>query len=146
MFGNAILTRVPVKDVQQAAYSGQEGKEERRWMCVETVQGVTVCGSHLAVSRSVSAQEAQCRELENLLAERAAEGPTFFGGDVNRRTDCASDGMWVTTDAGATQAPGIQHIYGSNTAKLVSSTWQPATYTDHPFLITTSIVPPRGHR
>ena len=40
-------------------------------------------------------------------------GTTVFGGDVNRQEPCAPATMWARQDTAATQAAGVQHIYGS---------------------------------
>ena len=92
-----------------------------------------------------------CRDLEELLAERGIEvgaqcaelasvlasyvgGATVFGGDVNRHESCAPAGWWTLTDAAASQAPGIQHVYGNERLASPTGTVVPAVYTDHDFL------------
>lgn len=145
-FGNAVLTKVAVKDSEQAPFASQSGAEQRRWICVTTRQGVNVCTTHLAVGATSANQQAQCTELEGVLARKQEEGPTFFGGDMNRQTDCAPEGMWVMRDDEARQLPGIQHLYGPATGGAVTEQVIPATYTDHDFILATSVLAPKGHR
>ncbi|MGW0855929.1 endonuclease/exonuclease/phosphatase family protein [Streptomyces sp. NPDC002690] len=129
VFGNAVLTKDAIRSSQDAPYSVFSGVEERRWLCVTTARRVNVCSSHLSTDGEAadSTNSVQCAELAAVLASR---GPrTIFAGDVNRHASCAPEGMWTLTDAAATQAAGIQHVYGNLAAPKV--TVEPAAYTDH---------------
>jgi endonuclease/exonuclease/phosphatase family metal-dependent hydrolase len=135
VFGNAVLTKEHIVESRDAAFAAQSGVEERRWICVTTARRVTACSSHLSTRGTVEARaanDAQCSELATVL--RSQEGAVVFGGDVNRQESCAPAGWWTVTDAAATQAPGIQHVYGSERLGSPSSAVVPATYTDHDFL------------
>ena len=137
LFGNAVLTKQRIVSSRDGPFAAQADPEERRWLCATTTQDVTVCSSHLSTRGSVGAQRAndeQCRELASVLASYAARGATIFGGDVNRDESCAPAGSWTETDTAATQAPGIQDVYGSSAFLSPASTVVPAPYTDHDFL------------
>jgi endonuclease/exonuclease/phosphatase family metal-dependent hydrolase len=129
VFGNAVLTKEAVRGSRDAAYSVFSGVEERRWLCVTTARRVNVCTSHLSTDGEAagSANSVQCAELADVLSSYGRR--TVFAGDVNRHTSCAPEGMWTLTDETATQAPGIQHVYGNLAAPEV--TVELATYTDH---------------
>ncbi|PZG20075.1 endonuclease/exonuclease/phosphatase family protein [Nonomuraea aridisoli] len=132
-FGNAVLTKEAIKASQDEPYSVFSGVEQRRWLCVTTARGVDVCTSHLSTDGEApgTANSTQCAELGQVLASRGR--PTIFAGDVNRRASCAPEGHWTLTDAAATQAPGIQHAYGTLTSPTLEL--EPATYTDHDALV-----------
>jgi hypothetical protein len=133
VFGNAVLTKEAIHASQDAPYSVFNGVEQRRWLCVTTARGLDVCTSHLSTDGEApgSANSIQCAELTNVLASR--KRPTIFAGDVNRHASCAPTGQWTLTDAAATQAPGIQHAYGTLTAPTLEI--EPTTYTDHDALV-----------
>jgi len=138
VFGIAVLTREPIRTSADQAYAAQAGLEERRWLCASTVRDVTVCASHLSTRGSGAARaanEAQCQELGQVLAQYVAAGPTVFGGDVNRAGSCAARGMATLTDADAGQLSGIQHIYMSWEFWSPEAEVVPAAYTDHDFLV-----------
>lgn len=104
--------------------------------CTTTARSVTACSAHLSTRGSLEAQaanDAQCAELAAVLAEYDARA-AVFGGDVNRRESCAPDGWWTLTDAAAAQAPGIQHVYGSDRLASPTGSVVPAVHTDHDFL------------
>ena len=117
VFGNAVLTRAGITSSEDQAFRAQLGAEERRWLCVSTDDGVRVCTSHLSVAGStdqgVATNQAQCEELGAVLAAEGRREATVFAGDVNRMSSCAPTGSWTFRDDEATQAPGIQHAYGT---------------------------------
>ncbi len=133
VFGNAVLSKVPIRSVEEAPFSVFNGVEERRWTCATTARRVDVCTSHLSTDGEAptSTNSVQCREVAALLASR--DNPVMFGGDMNRRTSCAPEGFWTLTDAEATQLPGIQHVYGNLAAPQLEL--EPATYTDHDVMV-----------
>ena len=138
LFGIAVLTREQIWTSADQAYAAQAGLEERRWLCAATVRDVAVCASHLSTRGSGAARaanEAQCQELSQVLAQYVAAGPTVFGGDVNRAGSCAAPGMAKLTDAVAGQLSGIQHIYVSSEFWSPEAEVVPALYTDHDFLV-----------
>ena len=137
LFGDAVLTRAAIEDTDKRDFKAQAGPERRRWLCVTTQVNVDVCTAHLNTRSSVevAGNDAQCAELEALLARRARERTVAFGGDVNRRVSCAPDGAWTRTDSGADQAPGIQHVYGSGALRSPSAKVLPAAHTDHDVLL-----------
>ena len=121
-----------------APYVAQNGVEERRWICVTTTEQVNVCTSHLttAGTDAGTANTAQCVELTAVLQRFANDGTTIFAGDVNRLDSCAPDTFWNETDAAATQARGIQHVYGTaRSFKKPVAEIEPATYTGHDVLL-----------
>lgn len=146
VFGNAVLTRAEITSSQEQAYEAQLGSEERRWLCVGITDGVRVCTSHLSVAGSeaqVATNEAQCRELGEVLADGERRGTTVFAGDVNRQGSCAPSGSWTFRDDQATQARGIQHAYGSRRSLLGPvAEIVPMTYTDHDGLLVRALLRP----
>lgn len=138
VFGNAVLTKERITASQDQPFTTQFGVEERRWLCATTARDATVCTAHLSTRGSDGARaanDAQCAELASTLARYHAMRPTIFGGDVNRQGSCAAPGMWTLTDSAASQAPGIQHSYGSDYGFLTpTAEIQSATYTDHDYL------------
>ncbi len=138
VFGNAVLVNDDILSTEDQAFRAQSGVEERRYLCVTTEGGVRVCTSHLSVSgtpEQAATNEAQCRELTNVLAGDRQEA-TIFGGDVNRQKSCAPKGFWTLRDSEATQAPGIQHAYGLRERLLQpKADIVPMTYTDHDGLL-----------
>jgi len=134
LFGNAVLTKAAVKRTTSRDFEAQAGPERRRWLCVRTREDVEVCTAHLNTRSPVeiAGNEAQCVELAKLLARRRS---VIFGGDVNRRRPCAPARFWVRTDKGAEQAPGLQHVYGSDALKAPSVDVVPAAHSDHDVLI-----------
>lgn len=147
VFGNAVLTKERIVASQDRAFTTQYGVEERRWICATTAREVSVCTAHLSTRGSDGARlanDAQCAELTGVLESFASRSATAFAGDVNRQESCASAGMWTVTDSGAAQAPGIQHAYGTEADLLTpSGSVDPATYTDHDFLVVRArLVPP----
>jgi endonuclease/exonuclease/phosphatase family metal-dependent hydrolase len=137
LFGDAVLTEAAIESTDNQDFEGQAGPERRRWLCVTTGVDVDVCTAHLNTRSAieVAGNDAQCAELEALLARRAATRTVIFGGDVNRRRSCAPDGIWTRTDRSADQAPGIQHVYGSRALRSPSVEVMPATHTDHDVLL-----------
>jgi endonuclease/exonuclease/phosphatase family metal-dependent hydrolase len=149
VFGIAVLTKDQIRTSAGRAYATQAGLEDRRWECATTVRDVTVCASHLGTRGSRAARaanEAQCRELERVLAGYAAAGPTVFGGDVNRRSSCAAPGMATLTDAAAARLGGIQHIYVSAQFRSPEAAVIPAAHTDHDFLAAHARLAPSSAR
>ncbi len=145
LFGIAVLTKDDIRTSQDRAFAIQADPEERRWLCATTDRAVTVCTAHLSTRYSSServANDAECRELRSVLAPRADSGTTFFGGDVNRQTSCAPSTMWATHDSAATQSAGVQHVYGTTSAKEPSVSVGEATYTDHDFLLAAATTAP----
>ena len=55
---------------------------------------------------------------------------------MNRQDSCAPPAFWTLRDSAATQAPGIQHAYGS-VPRLLQPQAEvlPLTYTDHDGLL-----------
>jgi endonuclease/exonuclease/phosphatase (EEP) superfamily protein YafD len=137
LFGDAVLTKAPIVSSEAEDFVAQKGIERRRWLCVSTRGDVDVCTAHLNTRSSVEigGNDAQCAEVAALLKQRAAKGAVIFGGDVNRLDSCAPEGAWTETDAGARQAPGLQHVYGSGALKPLSAEVVPAVHTDHDVLI-----------
>lgn len=140
LFGIAVLTKDDVLTSQQAAFTVRADPEERRWLCATTDADISVCTAHLSTRYSSGERadnDVQCHELRNVLARRADDGTTFFGGDLNRQASCAPATMWVARDTDATQTPGVQHVYGSRSIEEPSVSVTDATYTDHDFLLVT---------
>jgi len=137
LFGDAVLTEAAIERADNHDFKAQAGFERRRWLCVTTRVEVDVCTAHLNTRSTieVAGNDAQCAELEALLARRASAGTVAFGGDVNRRDSCAPDGVWTRTDGSAIQAPGLQHVYGSAALRGPSAKVVPATHTDHDVLL-----------
>jgi endonuclease/exonuclease/phosphatase family metal-dependent hydrolase len=136
-FGDAVLTRAAVVGSEGHAFRTQAGSERRRWLCVTTRENVDVCTAHLATRSpvEVAGNDGQCAELATILARRMAARPVIFGGDVNRRRPCAPPGLWTRTDDTATQAPSLQHAYGSAVLRSPAAHVAPAMYTDHDVLV-----------
>ncbi|GAA5113427.1 hypothetical protein GCM10023339_17790 [Alloalcanivorax gelatiniphagus] len=135
VFGNAVLTKERIVEARDAAFAAQSGVEERRWICATTARRITACSAHLSTRGTPDQQganDAQCAELATVLS--SYDGAVVFGGDVNRQASCAPAGWWTLTDAAATQAPGIQHVYGSDRLAAPTATVVPAVHTDHDFL------------
>lgn len=150
VFGNAVLVREAVRTSEDRAFAAQEGVEERRWLCVGTARGLTVCTTHLSTRGSAAARaanDAQCAEYAAVLAGRAADGPVVGTGDVNRQDGCGPEGTWTVTDAAAAQLPGIQHVYGTE-RDLLEPVGEvvPATYSDHDHLLVRARRLPPGLR
>jgi endonuclease/exonuclease/phosphatase family metal-dependent hydrolase len=137
LFGDAVLTKAPIDSTDNHDFRTQAGIERRRWLCVTTRGGVDVCTAHLNTRSpvEVAGNDAQCAELAALLERRAPARAVIFGGDVNRRGSCAPDGFWTRTDSSASQAPGLQHVYGSDSLRSPSPEVVPARRTDHDFLV-----------
>src|ERR687896_1168789 len=137
LFGDAVLTEAAVVSSDSQDFQAQAGIERRRWLCVTTRVDVDVCTAHLNTRTpiEVAGNDAQCVELAALLARRAAARTVIFGGDVNRRRSCAPDGVWTRTDRSAEQAPGLQHVYGSEALRSPSAEIVPAKHTDHDVLL-----------
>jgi endonuclease/exonuclease/phosphatase family metal-dependent hydrolase len=144
LFGSAVLTEAAIQRAERQDFEAQAGPERRRWLCVTTRAGVDVCTAHLNTRSpvEVAGNEAQCVELKALLARRAAARTVIFGGDVNRRDSCAPAGLWTRTDGSAEQAPGLQHVYGSEALRAPSAEVVPATHTDHDVLLVRSELTP----
>jgi hypothetical protein len=134
LFGDAVLTEAAVERADSRDFKTQAGPERRRWLCVTTRIQVDVCTAHLNTRSDVevAGNDAQCAELAQVLARRE---PVVFGGDVNRRRSCAPEGMWTRTDASAGQAPGLQHVYGSDALRSPSAEIVPAAHSDHDVLL-----------
>jgi endonuclease/exonuclease/phosphatase family metal-dependent hydrolase len=137
LFGDAVLTKAAIESTDNRDFEAQAGIERRRWLCVTTRVDVDVCTAHLNTRTTieVAGNDAQCAELAALLARRAAARTVTFGGDVNRRHSCAPDGFWTRTDITAHQAPGLQHVYGSDPLHSPSAEVVPARHSDHDVLI-----------
>ena len=148
-FGLAVLTRSAMSASRDRAFAVQPGGEERRWLCASTIRNVTVCTAHLSTrdsARQRAANDAECRELRGVLSRRLLRGATVFGGDTNRGTTCAPASMWTTRDETASQAAGLQHIYGSLPLAESSPGVATATYSDHDFLFAAGHLPARDDR
>jgi endonuclease/exonuclease/phosphatase family metal-dependent hydrolase len=137
LFGNAVLTEAAIESTDNQDFKAQAGPERRRWLCVTTRSDVDVCAAHLNTRSivEIAGNDAQCVELAALLARRASARTVIFGGDVNRRRPCAPDGLWTRTDRSADQAPGLQHVYGSDALRSPSAEVVPAKHTDHDVLL-----------
>jgi endonuclease/exonuclease/phosphatase family metal-dependent hydrolase len=144
LFGDAVLVKATIQRTDSRPFEAQAGPERRQWLCVSTRVGVDVCTAHLASPEpdEVAANDPQCAELRALLARRAAAGTVIFGGDVNRRPSCAPHGFWTRTDGSAHQDPGSQHVYGTGALRSPSARVQPATHTDHDFLLVRAYLTP----
>lgn len=144
VFGNAVLVDGGITSSQDQAFQAQLGSEERRVLCAVTDAGVRVCTAHLSVAGSAeqaATNDAQCAELTVLLGQDGQRRATIFGGDVNRQESCAPAGFWTLTDSAATQAPGIQHAYGSRAwLQHPESAIVPLTYTDHDGLLARALL------
>ncbi len=149
VFGLAVLTQDAISSSHNRAFAIQAGGEQRRWLCATTVRSITVCTAHLSTRETIGqrvANDAECRELHDLLARRQQTRATVFGGDVNRQATCAPAAMWTRRDLAATQATGIQHIYGSMPLARSSPGVAAATYTDHDFLFAAGNLLPTAGR
>jgi endonuclease/exonuclease/phosphatase family metal-dependent hydrolase len=137
LFGDAVLTKAAIESVASQAFETQAGIERREWLCVTTRVDIEVCTAHLNERTPVErpGNDAQCAELAQLLARRAAARTVIFGGDVNRRSSCAPDAFWTRTDRAARQAPGFQQVYGTGALRSPSPEVVPATHTDHDVLL-----------
>jgi endonuclease/exonuclease/phosphatase family metal-dependent hydrolase len=137
LFGDAVLTEAAIESSDNEDFEAQAGIERRRWLCVTSGVDVDVCTAHLNTRSTieVAGNDAQCAELAALLARRAVVRTVMFGGDVNRRHSCAPDGFWTRTDITAHQAPGLQHVYGSDPLHSPSAEVVPARHSDHDVLI-----------
>jgi endonuclease/exonuclease/phosphatase family metal-dependent hydrolase len=143
LFGDAVLTEAAVERTDSHDFEAQAGIERRRWLCVTTRVGVEVCTAHLNTRSPIelAGNEAQCAELAALLERRASARTVIFGGDVNRRGSCAPDGFWTRTDTSADQAPGLQHVYGSDALRSPSAEVVSAIHTDHDVLLVHALIP-----
>ena len=144
LFGLAVLTQRAVAGSESDVFRAQAELEERRWLCVSTVDGVDVCTAHLEApdTRDAAANDGQCAELGRVLADRGSRS-LLFGGDLNRRGSCAPAGAWTRTDAASDRLPGVQHAYGSAAfddpvAEVVS--WP---FSDHDLLVVSAQVVPQ---
>jgi endonuclease/exonuclease/phosphatase family metal-dependent hydrolase len=146
LFGDAVLAEAAIDSSDSRDFETQAGIERRRWLCVTTRADVDVCTAHLNTRSPIEVEgnDAQCAELAELLARRAASGAVAFGGDVNRRDSCAPAGVWTRTDTSAQQAPGLQHVYGSGALRSPSAEVVPATHTDHDVLLVRARLPAPG--
>ena len=146
VFGNAVLVDGNITGSDEGAFEAQLGSEERRWLCVETMEGVRACTAHLSVAgftAQAASNEAQCQELKTILGRDGQRRATIFAGDVNRKESCAPADFWTATDADAAQAPGIQHAYGSRGwLPTPRTTIVPMAYTDHDGLLVESMLRP----
>ena len=138
-FGNAVLTRAPIVASESHAFAAQDGIEQRRWLCATTRLDQDVCTAHLSTrstATTASANDAQCAELAEFLADRPTGRVVVFAGDVNRRDSCAPDGFWTLTDESADQQPGVQHVYGYGVAVgSPSAEVLAAEHSDHDVLV-----------
>ncbi|WP_380164942.1 endonuclease/exonuclease/phosphatase family protein [Jannaschia sp. R86511] len=150
VFGNAVLTSAGITSATDQAYEAQLGAEERRVLCVVTTDGVRTCTTHLSVAGTAAqaaTNQAQCRELAAVLTDGPGRGATIAGGDVNRLTSCAPQGFWTLRDDQATQAVGIQHVYGSRGVWLrPQAEIVPLSYTDHDGLLVHALLRPGAGR
>ena len=137
LFGDAVLTKASVETAESRDFEAQAGPERRRWLCVTTRAEVDVCTAHLNTRSAVEVggNTAQCAELAALLARRASAATVVFGGDVNRRRPCAPDGAWTRTDSSASQAAGLQHVYGIGGLRSPSAEVVNAAHSDHDVLL-----------
>lgn len=144
LFGDAVLVKATIERTDSQPFEAQAGPERREWLCVSTQVGVDVCTAHLASPEpvEVAANDAQCAELRALLARRAAARIVIFGGDVNRRPSCAPHGFWTRTDGSARQDPGSQQVCGTGALRSPSARVEPATHTDHDFLLVRAYLTP----
>jgi endonuclease/exonuclease/phosphatase family metal-dependent hydrolase len=135
LFGDAVLTEAAIESAESRDFEAQSGPERRRWLCVTTRDEVDVCTAHLNTRSAIEIKgnDGQCAELAALLAPR--ERTVVFGGDVNRRRTCAPGGAWTRTDASASQAPGLQHVYGSSDLRSPAAEVIPAAHSDHDVLL-----------
>ena len=146
LFGLAVLTKRPVASSESDVFRAQAELEERRWLCVSTVDDVDVCTSHLETPdtpEAAAANDGQCAELSRVLADRGSRS-VLFGGDLNRRGSCAPVGAWSRTDAASDRLPGVQHVYGSPAfddpvAQVVA--WP---FSDHDLLVVSARAVPRS--
>jgi endonuclease/exonuclease/phosphatase family metal-dependent hydrolase len=149
VFGLAVLTKERIRSSEDDAFATHAGLEERGWLCVTTVGAISVCTAHLDTRESQEARranDAECAELQGVLARYGERGATMFGGDVNRQRSCAPAAMWTRKDTAATQHAGIQHIYGSTSPNEPSAGVAAATYTDHDFFSAAGRVGPTAVR
>jgi endonuclease/exonuclease/phosphatase family metal-dependent hydrolase len=137
LFGDAVLTKAAIETSASREFDAQAGIERRRWLCVTTRRDIDVCTAHLNTRSpiEITGNDPQCAELAALLARRAAARTVMFGGDVNRHPSCAPARFWTRTDSSAEQAPGLQHVYGSNEFRSPSAEVLPASHTDHDILL-----------
>jgi len=145
VYGIAVLSRAPVTDSHDTRYDSQDGIEDRQALCVTTAQEVTVCGTHLTLRFPQpvgKVNEAQCRELADLLAQQKHGRPLLASGDMNRAEPCAPPGMWTRTDAAALQSAGLQHVYDNSWFADPVVRVEPMRFTDHDALVVTARLRP----
>jgi endonuclease/exonuclease/phosphatase family metal-dependent hydrolase len=137
LFGDAVLTKAPIRSSESHDFKMQAGLETRRWLCVTTSRDIDVCTAHVntRAASEATGNDAQCAELKAILARRATARAVIFGGAVNRRAPCAPSGAWIRTDRSALQAPGLQHVYGTGALRSPTAKVLPATHTDHDVLL-----------
>ena len=136
-FGDAVLTKARIVASESHPFAVQDGIEQRRWLCVTTRLEQDVCTAHLSTGSTTitaSANDAQCAEIADFLADRPTARIVAFAGDVNRRGSCAPDGFWTLTDQSADQQPGVQHVYG-NGVDSPSAVVLPVRHSDHDMLV-----------
>lgn len=139
-YGIAVLTKASITSSVNRPYDAQDSVEQRRWICVGT-NHATVCATHLDIrggSQLDAVNDAQCAEFAHVLEAFTADRPLVAGGDMNRTEACAPQGMWVKTDAEATQTAGKQHVYGTADLHDPVARVIPLSYTDHDGLVVDS--------
>ena len=137
VFGDAVLTKAAIVSADNHAFTAQAGVERRRWLCVATRARIEVCTAHLNTRSpvEVTGNDGQCVELAAILARRSAGRSVIFGGDVNRGSPCAPAGFWTRTDTSASQAGGLQQVYGNAALRSPTSQVVPFAHSDHDALL-----------
>jgi len=140
-YGIAVLTKADISRSTNAAYAVEDAVEQRHWICVTTVDAVTVCATHLDIrgfSSTEAVNDAQCAEFADVLESFDPSAALIAAGDMNRWESCAPRGMWTRGDDFATQSPGIQHVYADAQFSRPTTTVVPMAYSDHDALVVTS--------
>jgi endonuclease/exonuclease/phosphatase family metal-dependent hydrolase len=119
-FGVGLIVRGEAKDRRDGWYTAQDrGDEVRTWVCVTTLERLTVCTTHLSIVSGIA--QRQCAELMTILPKDA---DAIVAGDFNLRKVC---GPYEDHGDGS-----LQHVLA--TVPWIDGGTEPMRYTDHPLL------------
>lgn len=86
-FGNALVARVPVRDVTTLPLAKGGGAQQRSAIRARLDDGTTVYGMHLQARNTAAAEQSRLDQMQQVLDDWAGRPRTVLAGDLNPRNE-----------------------------------------------------------
>lgn len=86
-FGNAVATRVPLRDIAGLDLGQQGGAQRRSAIRATLTDGTTVYAMHLQARNSAEAEQSRLEQMRRIVEDWNGRAATVFAGDLNPRNE-----------------------------------------------------------